>query len=357
MTIGWRVAALAGVLALAGPLAAAAAEPPPLAPPGAPYENCGLLVEPVGSSVRPLDDFDPSDPLTPLSPPASTPDARISAVLCVRDSILPAAFDYRILSDMRLPLFIQDGARTVAIEAKDSSLSMGLAAGPLLSPSEVATMRARLDAMNTPFRAALAAQASPPPPRTMAKVDLAKAYAPADLALLLGVIARTGIPLTVDMFSVPMAAHGGFSGCPSGAQKKFAKAYQAGLADRAGAIRSAIAAQYDPPFSHDELATLDRYYQIAPMQLVGGPALPKGRRLSAAEAAESQALFKTAAVGRYVAGFPTAIAPMMEGLADLATDSLHQVCPAKQDQRVNSAGLQAVYRNPAAPQPGPTGGR
>lgn len=348
----WEPTGLAAALALAGALPVGAAEPPPLVPPRAPYENCGLLIEPVGSAVRPLDDFDPSDPLTPLSPPASTPDARVSAVLCVRDSILPAAFDYRILSDMRLPLFIQDGSRTVAIEASDSSLSMGLASGPLLSPSEVTTMRARLDAMNIPFRAALAAR---PPAGAGPKVDLDKAYSPPDLSLLLNVIAKTGIPLTVDMFSGFMANDGGFSGCPSSARGRFTKTYQAKVAERAPAIRSAVAAQYDPPFSHEELVTLDRYYQIAPMQLVGGTTLPKGRKLSAAETAESQALFKTAAVGRYVGGFATAIGPMMDALADVATDSFHEVCPGKPDLRVNSTGLKSVTPNPAAPKPGPQG--
>ena len=118
--------------------AVAAASPAPAAPAPA----CSLTTK-VGDQYldAPLAGFDPASPAALPKPPANA-----QMVVCNRPTIVPQVTDYRVLTEMRLPLAIKDGKRTLLLGAAGGKLQIGVQDGEV-APAEVEALRTRIDEM------------------------------------------------------------------------------------------------------------------------------------------------------------------------------------------------------------------
>src|SRR5215469_11191016 len=78
-----------------------------------PYASCRLFI---GDSYAqsPLPDFDPANTRKPLAPPP--PDLNARVVVCIRTTIVPVLYDYRVLAEMHLPLYIRAEGRIAALD-------------------------------------------------------------------------------------------------------------------------------------------------------------------------------------------------------------------------------------------------
>lgn len=186
-------------------------------------------------------------------------------------------------------------------------------------------------------------------PASLPSADLAKAYAPADRVLLLSIVARAGVPRGLDVFTQQMGASFDFADCPPGAGAAFKKAMAAHLDEQKSQLREDMASGFAPPFTHDELVALDRFYQLTPVLLAPRTDPHDSKSVSATEGAEADALAKSPGVVRYVDSFATAMAPMMEHFGRIATTALHEVCPTKKGLQVESTGLQSVTKDGSPP--------
>jgi len=92
----------------------------------------------------PLLSFDPSDTAKSLSLPQV--DGTPSAVICNRSSIIPQPTDYRVLTELKLPLFIKVDQRAITLVIVNGQLQTMIAAGTLL-PGEAEALQARLNEM------------------------------------------------------------------------------------------------------------------------------------------------------------------------------------------------------------------
>lgn len=110
-----------------------------------PYKSCSYMV---GEAWKqsPLPEFDPANLSRQLPRPAANLDARI--VLCLRDHVVPASYDYRVTTEMGLPLFIRAGDRIIEIASDGHRLVFVLTQGTPLSSRENEAVQARMAQMN-----------------------------------------------------------------------------------------------------------------------------------------------------------------------------------------------------------------
>jgi hypothetical protein len=73
-------------------------------------------------------------------------------VACIRATIIPEVTDYRVLTELRLPLSIRAGQKTLLLGASAGKLQIGLPDGPT-TPEETKALRDRLDEMNATMAA------------------------------------------------------------------------------------------------------------------------------------------------------------------------------------------------------------
>jgi hypothetical protein len=93
----------------------------------------------------PLQGFDPALTSAPL--PAVTV-ANALMVLCNRTTIIPEVTDYRVLTELRLPLSIRAGSRTLFLGASAGKLQIGLPDGQV-TPEDTKALEDRLAEMQT----------------------------------------------------------------------------------------------------------------------------------------------------------------------------------------------------------------
>ncbi len=129
--------------ATTGPAAAAKAGPPaPTVPAPASASPCALTTK-IGEQYvdTPLANFNPA-----ASGPLPAPAANAVLVVCTRATIVPELSDYRVLTEMHLPLAIKDGKRTLFLGAANGKLQIGIQDGEV-APAEVEALRTRIDEM------------------------------------------------------------------------------------------------------------------------------------------------------------------------------------------------------------------
>ena len=112
--------------------------------------SCALLSKSGDRFARvPLPGFDPSSP-APLS--VETPEGGTALILCRRGTIFPEPTDYRVPSELHLPLAITDERRVLYLEIVDGRLQASLRRGRA-SPDEDAEVMARVDEMQAAMQA------------------------------------------------------------------------------------------------------------------------------------------------------------------------------------------------------------
>ncbi|MBV9994101.1 MAG: hypothetical protein JO127_02705 [Caulobacteraceae bacterium] len=287
-----------------------------------------------------MTDFDPSETSKPLSAP--TADLKAQIVICIRNTLIPAPHDYRVLTEMGLPLFIKAHGRVLQLATSGGQLQASMFDGAALTPVESQAVSVRLALMEASIRAGATPSAS--------GVDLIEAYAPADLSVLLGIMAKAGIPEGLD-FAARQMPETTFASCAAGTKAAFIQAVDAHLQDQEFALRADMASGFEPAFTHGELTVLDHVYQLRPMLLAPTPNSPPVKAPTPAEEAEADALGKNPVVVRFVGSFGKAMTPMMEHVAQIMTAALHETCPGMQDQQFNSIGLHSETRGPGLPPP------
>jgi len=143
--------AIAGLLCLTAATASAQGVTTPAAPtaaaaPAAPVRSCSVITQANGAYAEtPIAGFDPAVTTAPL--PAVTV-ANPLMVLCNRATIIPEVTDYRVLTELRLPLSIKAGQRTLFLGAAAGKLQVGLPDGQV-TPEETKTLEDRLGEMQT----------------------------------------------------------------------------------------------------------------------------------------------------------------------------------------------------------------
>ncbi len=123
-----------------------AGAPAPAAPAAAaPERPCFVVTQALGQySEIPLTGFDPAVTSQPL-PAVTAPGAVM--IMCVRTTIVPEVTDYRVLTELRLPLSISAGPKTLLLGASAGKLQIGLPDGAA-TPEETKALQDRLDEMN-----------------------------------------------------------------------------------------------------------------------------------------------------------------------------------------------------------------
>ena len=138
----------AGVAHAQGSPAAGPATP---GAPAIPERSCLLVTQALGQYTEiPLAGFDPAVTSQPL-PPVTAPGAVM--IVCMRATIVPEITDYRVLTELRLPLSINTGQRTLLLGASAGKLQIGLPDGAA-TPEETKALQNRLDEMNAAMAAA-----------------------------------------------------------------------------------------------------------------------------------------------------------------------------------------------------------
>jgi hypothetical protein len=97
----------------------------------------------------PLAGFDPAVTTAPL--PAVTAPGAVMVVF-LRTTIVPEVTDYRVLTELRLPLSIKAGQKTLFLGASGGRLQVGTPGGEI-SPEDAAAVHARLDQMDAAMQA------------------------------------------------------------------------------------------------------------------------------------------------------------------------------------------------------------
>jgi len=132
------------------PPAASPAAPAAPAASAAPVRSCSLITQANGAYAEvPLPGFDPAITSAPL--PAVTM-ANAIMVLCNRATIIPEVTDYRVLTELRLPLSIKAGQRALFLGATGGKLQIGLPDGQV-TPEETKALEDRLAQMQTAMAA------------------------------------------------------------------------------------------------------------------------------------------------------------------------------------------------------------
>lgn len=81
-------------------------------------------------------------------PLTSHPDQRAEAVMCARNSILPQASDWRVISELGIPFFIRSDERLGVLEMVDGRIRFRLVVGEMTEP-EVESLLPSLDAFQS----------------------------------------------------------------------------------------------------------------------------------------------------------------------------------------------------------------
>jgi hypothetical protein len=141
--------AVAGMVCLAAVAAHAQGAGPPApavpAAPATPERPCFLVTQALGQYTEtPLTGFDPAVTSQPL-PAVTAPNAVM--IMCVRTTIVPEVTDYRVITELRLPLSINTGQRALLLGASKGKLQIGLPDGAA-TPEETKALQDRLDEMN-----------------------------------------------------------------------------------------------------------------------------------------------------------------------------------------------------------------
>ncbi len=147
------VVPVVGLVWMAAGAAYAQGTPAPApAAPAAPQRPCFVVTQALGQYTEiPLTaDFDPAVTSKPL-PAVTAPGAVM--IMCVRPTIVPEITDYRVLTELRLPLSINTGQRTLLLGASAGKLQIGLPDGAA-TPEETKALQNRLDEMNAAMAAA-----------------------------------------------------------------------------------------------------------------------------------------------------------------------------------------------------------
>lgn len=127
-----------------------AAPPPAPAAPAPPQRSCMLVTQINGKYLDiPLAGFDPAVTSAPLPPVTAT---GAIMVVCNRATVIPEVTDYRVLTELRLPLSIRAGQKTVFLGASDGKLQAGMPQGEA-TPEDTAALSARLDQMEAAMQA------------------------------------------------------------------------------------------------------------------------------------------------------------------------------------------------------------
>jgi hypothetical protein len=129
---------------------------PMIAPPPGQQELCGVFVrQPVSVAYIPVEGFSILTAPTPFTRPAGQP--YVDAVICDRASIYLGANDYRVLTDLSVPLFLRSGPRLATLEVHEGALRLRFVRGEP-TPEEAQALGVALDQAQT---AAAAAQRRP----------------------------------------------------------------------------------------------------------------------------------------------------------------------------------------------------
>jgi hypothetical protein len=139
-------------------VATPAAPAAPVAAAPAPDRSCLLVTQTLGQYAEtPLPGFDPAVTSLPL-PAVTAPGAVMIA--CIRTTIVPEVTDYRVLTELRLPLSIRAGQKTLFLGASGGKLQVGVPEGEA-TPEDTKAVQARLDEMNAAMAQAQAKTKSP----------------------------------------------------------------------------------------------------------------------------------------------------------------------------------------------------
>lgn len=131
--------------------------PAPAAAAPAPARACFAVSQANGAYAEtPLAGFDPAVTSAPL--PAVTT-AGVVMVVCDRTTIIPEITDYRVLTELRLPLSIRAGARTLFLGASGGKLQVGLPDGQV-TPEDTKALEDRMADMQTAMAKTSASRAS-----------------------------------------------------------------------------------------------------------------------------------------------------------------------------------------------------
>jgi hypothetical protein len=140
------------------PGAPKAGAPTPVAPavPAAPpaSDRSCVLVTQTGDQYaeQPLPGFDPAVTSQPLPPITA---ANAAMIVCIRTTIIPEVTDYRVLTELRLPLSIRVGQKTLFLGASGGKLQAGMPEGEATA-EDTKAVQDRLDEMNDAMAKALA---------------------------------------------------------------------------------------------------------------------------------------------------------------------------------------------------------
>ncbi|MGZ3276716.1 MAG: hypothetical protein ACXU82_01430 [Caulobacteraceae bacterium] len=136
----------------AGASAPATSAPSPAAAavPAAPARSCLLVTQIAGQYAEaPLAGFDPAVTTAPL-PAVSAAGAVM--VVCNRATIIPEVTDYRVLTELRLPLSIRAGSKTLFLGASGGKLQVGMPEGQATA-EDTKAVQDRMDQMETAMQA------------------------------------------------------------------------------------------------------------------------------------------------------------------------------------------------------------
>jgi hypothetical protein len=145
------VIGLIGFLGAAAHAQTSSVQGPASPSPAAPAAAC-QIVSKLGEQYveAPLAGFDPSLASQPL--PSVQASSGAQMVLCNRPTIVPQVSDYRVLTEMHLPLAIRSGAKTLFVGVKDGRVQLALPEGDATA-EEMTALRARQDEMQTAMTA------------------------------------------------------------------------------------------------------------------------------------------------------------------------------------------------------------
>jgi hypothetical protein len=86
------------------------------------------------------------DPASPAPLPVLQANAGAVMVICGRPTIVPEIADYRVLTEMHLPLAIRSGGKTLFLGVKGGQIQFAIPDGDA-TPEEMSALRARRDQM------------------------------------------------------------------------------------------------------------------------------------------------------------------------------------------------------------------
>ncbi|MEQ1489016.1 MAG: hypothetical protein ABL932_00545 [Terricaulis sp.] len=110
-------------------------------------ERCAALVRLNGQIVRQdLPDYSVLDAAPPFTAPVVG--GELQAIMCGRTAIHFALNDYHVLTDVRVPFYVSDGTRVVALEISNGQLRVRIANGQM-SPDEAEALQQSVDQMQS----------------------------------------------------------------------------------------------------------------------------------------------------------------------------------------------------------------